>query len=195
MTITNDTSAVARHPGGRPSKLTPDVADRIIKAVRLGNYLETAAQAAGVHPATVYRWLQEADKKGAPAAKREFRDALSRARAEAETRMVGSVIKAAAGGHVTKRITRVLRNGDTETEETIAGPDGRVALEFLSRAFPDRWAKRQALEVTGAGGGPIQVSAERINGLADRVAAAIGTATAAGDVVDAELVDDDEAAG
>ncbi|MEU3455661.1 hypothetical protein ABZ671_18970 [Micromonospora sp. NPDC006766] len=191
MTVTDQPGHVTRHPGGRPSKLTPEIADRIIKAVRLGNFLETAAKASGVHPATVYRWLQDADKPGSPRAKREFRDALSRARAEAEQRMVGAVIKDANGGYVTKRVTRVLRNGDKETEETIAGPNGRVALEFLSRAFPDRWARRSALEVTGAGGGPIQVSAERINGLADRVQAALTSAA----VVDAEIVDDDEEEG
>ncbi|XTZ13841.1 hypothetical protein ACQSSU_20305 [Micromonospora echinospora] len=172
----------------RVSKLTPEVTTRIINAVRLGNYLDVAANAAGVHPATVYRWLQEADKPGAPKAKREFREALTRARAEAEQRMVGAVIKAASGGYVTKRVTRVTRSGDTETEETIAGPDGKVALEFLSRAFPDRWASRKAVEVTGTGGGPIQVSAERINGLADRVTAAIAAATA----VDAEVLDEDD---
>lgn len=192
--MTDTPGTVARHPGGRPSKLTPETAEKIIRAVRVGNFLETAAAAAGVHPATVYRWLADADKKGAPAAKREFRDALSRARAEAEQRLVGSAVKDAAGGFVTKRVTRTLRDGTTETEETYAAPNGRVALEFLSRAFPDRWARRNAIEVTGAGGGPIQVSAERITGLAERVSAAIASAAAAGEVVDAELVDADEEA-
>jgi len=189
VTVTDQPGRHVARTVGRRSKLTPETADRIIKAVRLGNFLDTAAKAAGVHPATVYRWIQDGEAPGAPKAKREFCEALTRARAEAEQRMVGAVIKDASGGYVTKRVTRVLRNGDTETEETIAGPNGKVALEFLSRAFPDRWASRKALEVTGAGGGPIQVSAERINGLADRVQAALSSA-----VVDAEIVDDEEEA-
>lgn len=177
---------------GRHTKLTPDTANTIIDAVAAGNYLDTAARAAGVHPATVYRWLENADKPGTRyQPHREFRDALDRARGTAEQTIVGSVVEAVKGGTVTKRVTRMLRDGTEEVEETITAPDGRVGLEFLSRAFPDRWARRAALEVTGAAGGPIQISAERLSGLADRVGAALA---AAADVVDAEVVNDPAAA-
>lgn len=43
---------------GRPSKLTDDVAQRILDAVLEGAYLETAAQAAGVSPRTLHRWVE-----------------------------------------------------------------------------------------------------------------------------------------
>ena len=46
-----------RHPGGRPSKLTPDRADVILQAVEQGSYLKVAALSAGVHEATLHRWL------------------------------------------------------------------------------------------------------------------------------------------
>ena len=41
----------------RPTKLTVEVRDRIVAAIRAGNYPEAAAQAAGISPSTFYRWL------------------------------------------------------------------------------------------------------------------------------------------
>jgi hypothetical protein len=36
----------------RPSKLTPEVEERILKALRAGNYATAAARYAGIHPST-----------------------------------------------------------------------------------------------------------------------------------------------
>lgn len=181
------TSPTKRRPAGRPTKLTPDVADTIVAAIRAGNYVETAAAYAGVNRATVFRWLKEADQPGAGRSLVEFRDAVQRARAESEIRVVGQIQRVIMGGQVLKEITRTMPDGATETEKTYAAPDGRVALEFMSRAYPDRWARRSALEVTGAGGGPVQVEhAHVIAGLAERLHAALG----GGDVVAGEVVDE-----
>ena len=38
---------------GRPTKLTPDVQEKIVQAIRAGNYIETAAAYAGVR---MYVW-------------------------------------------------------------------------------------------------------------------------------------------
>jgi hypothetical protein len=46
---------------GRPSKLTPELTERILDAVLEGAYLETAAQAVGINKTTLYRWLRRAD--------------------------------------------------------------------------------------------------------------------------------------
>ena len=46
---------------GRPSKLTPEVQDRIARAITAGNYQDTAAQYAGISPATFYLWMQKAE--------------------------------------------------------------------------------------------------------------------------------------
>jgi hypothetical protein len=183
------TSTPARR--GRPTKLTAEVADRIVAAVRAGNYLETAANYAGVHPSTVFRWIKEGEAPGAPRAKREFCDAVSRARAESEVRVVGQIQRVIMGGQVLKEVTRTLPNGAVETERQFAPPDGKVALEFAARAYPDRWARRAALEVSGPGGGPVQIEQGHvIAALAERL-----QAHAAGELegaVDAEVVEDDD---
>lgn len=116
-------------PGGRPSKLTPERQERIVELIRAGNYMEIAAQAAGIDVSTLYRWLQRGEKaRSGPY--RQFRDAVMRARVEAEARAVVVVQKAAL-------------------------TDWRAASWWLERAFPDRWGRRQKLEHSGPQGGPI----------------------------------------
>jgi transposase-like protein len=179
-----------RKRGGRPTKLTVEVHDKIVAAVRAGNYVETAAAYAGVHPTTVFRWLREAEEPGASRAVREFRYALDSARAESEVRVIGQIQRVIMGGQVVRETVRTLPDGTTETERTYAQPNGNVALEFAARAFPDRWARRSAIEVTGEGGGPVQVEhTQVIASLAERLHEL--AAGAADDVMDAEIVDGD----
>ena len=84
----------AKHAGGRPSKLTPELARRICDLVRAGNYLETAAAAAGIGHDTIRDWL----RKGARARSgphHDFAEAFARADAEAEARHVTLISTAA----------------------------------------------------------------------------------------------------
>lgn len=183
----------SKRRGGQPTKLTPDLQASLVQAIRAFNHLDTAARLVGVHPNTVRRWIVEGEADGATPAKREFCEALARARAEAEVRIVAGVAKAALGGTLTKKVVRTLRDGSTETEETYTPPDGRVGLEFLSRAFPDRWARRSAIEVTGADGGPLQMEvSSSVEVLAERLHAALsvsaGELESGPDVVDGEVV-------
>lgn len=179
-----------RRRAGRPTKLNPQVQDAIVAAVRAGSYWEDAAVRAGVHPATVRRWRAEAEQDDAPAHLREFRDAVARAQADARVRMVAAIMKDAVGGQVVRRVTRQLADGTVETEESFSPPNGRVALEYLSRADPERWARRQALEVSGPGGGPIDVRRPDTAALAARVHTMLR-----GQVVAGELEPVDQPAG
>lgn len=193
---TTSTTRRTRRAGGRPTKLTPDVHETIVNAVRAGNYVETAAAYAGVHPGTVFRWMKEGDEPGAPRAKREFRDAVNRARAESEVRVVGQIQRVIMGGQVLKETTRREPDGTVVTERTYAQPDGKVALDFASRAFPDRWARRSAIEVTGEGGGPVVVEhTQVIASLAARLHELAGDPDhdqmPPGRVVGGQLVDED----
>ena len=48
-----------RHnPGGRPTKLTEPLIQKICKFLHAGAYVETAAAASGVHKTTLYEWLK-----------------------------------------------------------------------------------------------------------------------------------------
>jgi len=111
---------------GRPSKLTPEVHAAIVKAVRGGNYPEIAAQSAGVEARTFYTWMQrgESDADG-DEIYRQFRQAITRARAWAERKMVGIVRRAAID-------------------------DAQSAQWYLERSASDRWGRRDKLTIESA---------------------------------------------
>ena len=107
---------------GRPAKLTDAVQDKIVSAIRAGNYAETAAAYAGIAKTTYYRWMQQGED-GRPRY-REFRDAIRAAESEAE-------VYAAT----------VLRKAMPD--------DWKAAAWYLERKFQDRWGKRERIEHDG----------------------------------------------
>lgn|SRR5215471_917121 len=107
---------------GRPSKLTDAVRERIATAVGSGNYLEAAAGYAGISRATFWRWMERGERERT-GQYRAFRDAIREAEARAEVRMVA------------------------QWQQAIP-EDWRAAAEFLARRFPDRWARRDHLDVS-----------------------------------------------
>ena len=143
-----------RNKGGRPTKLTPKLQEEICKAIRAGNYIETAAAFAGISKSTLYEWLKRGAREKERLAKNprakikkseapfvEFSDAVEKALAASEVRDVMLIGKAA------------------ETQ-------WQAAAWRLERRFPERWGRREklALEHTGKDGGPIEsVNIHRID--------------------------------
>lgn len=111
---------------GRPTKLTPALQARILKLVRAGNYPEVAAASLGVNRATYYRWMERGEKcaKGDELF-RDFRDALTRAKATAETAALAKVSKGFA--------------------DKVRGPER--AQWYLERTAPDRFGRRDKVVV------------------------------------------------
>lgn len=131
---------------GQPTKLTPEVRERIVQAVRAGAYYTHAAAYAGVHRATLYGWLDrgrtererldadaDAKPKKSEAVYLDIFDTLTRVEAEA-------VIEAVAHW------------------KTAARSDWRAAKEWLARRHSEEWGDRARLEHTGPDGGPITLS-------------------------------------
>jgi hypothetical protein len=119
----------------RPTKLTKEVQDRILQAVQAGNYLDTAAQFAGIDPSTMRRWVIKGEAPDAPDAYREFCVAIKGARASAEVRSVALIQNAASNG------------------------TWQAAAWYLERSYPDRWG-RTRIEVTGADNTAIRVEVD-----------------------------------
>jgi hypothetical protein len=121
---------------GRPTDLTPETQGRIIEALRAGNYIDVACAYAGIGTSTYYRWMQRALDPDAPDIYREFREAVQRARAEAEIRNVGLIQRAASDG------------------------TWQAAAWFLERSHPRKWGRHDRHEVTGPDGGPLEVAVD-----------------------------------
>lgn len=100
---------------GRPTKLDELRAQRIVDAVRHGNYRETAAAAAGIGRRTLYEWLSDERPLY-----REFRERVEAAEAACEPELVASIRTAALEGHV------------------------KAAIEFLGRRWPQAGRPRSA---------------------------------------------------
>ena len=113
---TRKVSVRAPRGRGRPLTLTSAVQRRICSAIEAGNFVESAAQLAGVGRSTLYRWLSLADSDDKQY--RDFRDALLTARAKAEARAVAVIVKSGRRSW-------------------------QSAAWFLERSFPDRWKRRE----------------------------------------------------
>jgi hypothetical protein len=112
----------------RPTKLTPEVQDKIIQALRGGNFRYIAARWAGIDISQFKRWMSRG--KQGEAMYRRFRAAVLEAEKSAELRAVALVMKAAQ-------------------------EDAKHAEWWLERKFPQRWGRKERHELTGARGGPI----------------------------------------
>jgi transposase len=108
---------------GRNSKLTPLVQERIVVAVRAGNYAAVAAAYAGISERTFYSWLTRGENESS-GKYREFADAVNRAEAEAEAEAVAQV--------------------------RLASRDNwAAAMTWLERKYPRRWGRFDRQEVAG----------------------------------------------
>ena len=214
--------------GGRPSKLTPKVQQKIVEAIRNGNYYEVACRYAGVSYDSFRTWMargeqellaieeQARKKEENPALttpstpqlpspgnghakfqrtkKREDGNGQSNHSANHFTRknktakskqahMVGSNGGNGANGGNGKisdalacipesRLVGNLSYGDfclavkkaeAEAEVRLVGQwqallptDWKAIATFLERRHPEKWGKRDSMELKGKGGGPVE---------------------------------------
>lgn len=103
---------------GVPSRIgDSDLVQSFLECVLEGNYIETAAEVAGLSKVTVYDWLKRGEADETPF--NLFANAMKRASAQAERESV-------------KRVRK-------------AGEDARfwaADMTFLERRHPEKWARR-----------------------------------------------------
>lgn len=173
---------IGQYPTGHARAGQPiTVEHRIVDMLTAGNYIETAAQAAGIDKVTLHEWLRTGAhaftkiSKGALVSdltEKErrcmvFSHSVHEAQAEAEARDVATLDQLAGGGRKIETVT-VKVDGDTTTTTTrteVTEPNPAVLMWRLERRFPDRWGRRR-LEISGPDGEPIPIEA-RAKALAD----------------------------
>ncbi|MHC4136107.1 MAG: hypothetical protein ACYS0K_14095 [Planctomycetota bacterium] len=105
---------------GRPTKLTPEVQERVVSALLLGNYRSDAAHFAGVDKATLRRWLARGAEES-DSFYGVFRETVLEAESRAKVTAMGC-------------ITRAVREGDW-----------RAAAWFLERKWPSEFCAKSQL--------------------------------------------------
>jgi hypothetical protein len=135
-------------PGKRTSLLlTDETHDRIIGALRLGNYVEHAATYAGISRATLYNWLKKGD---AARQKREAGEDLD----ETEQRYAHFSEEVD-----TARAAAIVRN--VGIIQQAAQTNWQAAGWFLERTAPQHFGRQIRTELSGPNSGPIQVEVTR----------------------------------
>ena len=127
--------------------LTDDTHERIIGALRLGNYVEHAATYAGISRATLYNWLKKGD------AARERRDSGEELddNEERYARFSEDVD--------TARAAAIVRN--VGIIQQAAQTNWQAAGWFLERTAPQHFGRQIRTELSGPDRGPIQVEVTR----------------------------------
>lgn len=155
-------------PAGRPTKLTPEIQDAIVKQLANGSYLETACASVGISRVSMLNWLRRGarSKKGIY---REFLSAVRAAQADAESRDVDVIDRAAKGYDVVRTKEVIGPDGETisATTERSREFSWQAAAWRLERKYPKRWGRRQQLEHTGKNGSPMTVNHQHL--LAGRI--------------------------
>jgi hypothetical protein len=154
---------------GRPTKLTPELADALCEARANGHGTRGAAAACGIARSTLQAWLAKGEEEDPDPLYSDFAARFTRAGAKAIGRLVSAVFEDAVGGVEIKRVVRP--DGSEETQVT--PPNGMVALKALAQLAPEDWQPRKALEVSGPNAGPVEVAqTEVIENVLSRVRAA-----------------------
>lgn len=121
---------------GKPRSTDKELVDRLLAALRAGNYIETACAYAGIGTTTYFRWLKEAEADDAPEHLRELRESVESARAQAIVRNVKLIQDAATNG------------------------TWQAAAWWLERSQPHMWGRNDKVraELSGPDGKPIETT-------------------------------------
>ena len=122
--------------------MTEQVQERLCAALAGGNHFDTACSYAGISYSTFRSWIVSAQKPDPDPKLLKFLEAITRAIHDSEMYAVD---------HIKRQIPQ----------------DCRAGIAFLERRFPQKWGRRERVEVTGAGGGPVSIMAEARQVLGD----------------------------
>lgn len=143
------------------------IAEKIFEMISRGNYVETAAAHAGIGKNTYFEWIRRGKRellrlKENPRAKTNptesdfvyFYQKVEHCLAEAETKALGRIMKAAEGGFVSVEIKEVKDKAGNVTETIVTrktlGPQWQAEAWRLERMFPHKFGRR--VEVTQGDG-------------------------------------------
>ncbi len=115
---------------------TPELQEKLLSLIRAGNYVEVAARAVGISSPTYYSWLSRGGQGEEPFA--ELARAIEKAAAEAEAR----------------DFTLIGRHAEKQWQ---------AAAWRLERKLPQRYGRKDSLEVTGDEQKPISVTSARVD--------------------------------
>jgi hypothetical protein len=141
---------------GRPTKYRTEYVKQASKLCKLGATHAQLADFFGVSISTVALWMVEHP---------EFSDAVKIPKAEADERVEQSLYRRAMGYEHDEVDIRVVNGEIVATPiRKYYPPDSTAAIFWLKNRSPDKWRDIKAVELTGAGGGPVKTTVD-VSGL------------------------------
>ena len=122
---------------GRSTKLTPAVVRRLVRSFKLGATDKIACGAAGIHPGTYYRWMQQGEQAKS-GLHREFYETVTRAKSAGDDELLAYV-----------------RKSIKATYDSPSGAGGKLALDLLARRNPDAYGAHKTVRHASHDGGPV----------------------------------------
>jgi len=138
---------------GRPTKLTRELHDEIVRLIEAGNYAETAAAVGGIQPHTLRDWI----RRGA----RETTGPYA---------AFSSAVKKAEGRAEASAVLRIRKAGQM---------NWTAEAWYLERKFPARWGRLerpQSAEPTEGDNAKQLIKRKDVRDLLDRLSCCIGVA-------------------
>lgn len=183
------TTPANRHPldeivryrrGQGDAQDTPVTLERaLLDACSIAVTLDDVARIAGTTPDSLRRFLRDAAEvdrsraAGSPPGATgsrlvSFRDQLERRMGETRARIIGGIQRIGLGGYDRSRVVVTEKPGENgttlrevRTESETADGEWRALAWLAERTYAETFATRRSIEVSGPGGGPIQVESPR----------------------------------
>jgi hypothetical protein len=135
----------------KQSKLTPEIHQTIVEAVRAGNFFSTACRMAGIKENTGYGWLARGRGiRGTPGrVYQDFAKDIEAAEPVAEIAALRGIIEIGNGVEFIKKSKTFTKPDGTRVEEVERElvRDWKAFAWYLERKYPQRWGKQKIAEV------------------------------------------------
>ena len=145
---------------GRKTALTPEVQRIILSALSVGAQLKVAGRAAGVSDKTILDWIARGEGRSERASDPvfvEFVEELKKAKAKQEVHCLDVINKASLGQFVVTTVKTIRKDGTIAETTKYAPPHWPAAAWLLERKYPDRYGRRDRMEMSSLNGGPIRL--------------------------------------
>ena len=136
--------------GGRPTKLTPEVADVVVEGISLGLSYRKAAEAAGISERTLHTWRKRGSESKRKNRFSQFHQRIEEAEAKTAIKMGQAIVRSVLEPSIeVKKHTKKLPGGGelVEVYETHRPPNAKYAAWWLERRMPEQFGRR--VEKTG----------------------------------------------
>src|SRR3990167_7310770 len=136
-----ESEKLTKHPGGRPTKFTPETRQRILEALRASGSYKAAADYARISYDCLRDWIKSGQEtEGGEFFK--FSQDVKEALGHLQVRSLASIQKTGLGGILIKKETTVRKDGTEITAEIYSQPQWQALAWIMRNRFWQEWGEK-----------------------------------------------------